>query len=81
MSNINLYVSNTSELNQKVTEYQSKGFKIETSTNKTVVMKKKGYSTALLIILILFLVIGAIIYYVLSKDEIVTISISENNQN
>lgn len=73
-------VENNEELNQKVQEFAMQGYSIESNVSGIVVMKRKTYNTGILIILILFFIIGGILYYLLSKPDVVTIKVNNKSQ-
>ncbi len=67
-------VNNTEELNFRVNNYVSSGYKVEIRENSYVKLVKDDFSWGIFIILFLFLVIGALIYWAVkngNKDEVI----------
>lgn len=73
---INDYVKDKKELNQKMQEYSFIGYKMKLATNNSVVMVKKDYNTVLLIVLLILGIFMGLVYYLLSDKYTVNIEIN-----
>lgn len=74
--------SSIEDLNQKVIDYESMGYKVENRSDNFVKLVKDDFSIGIFIILFLFLIIGALIYWAVksgTKDEVI-IRLEENSK-
>ena len=71
--NLNVEVKNENEFNQQLQMYLAQGYNMQSNFNGTAILKKKSFSMGVLIVLILLFFPGAILYYLLASEDIVTI--------
>lgn len=76
---ININVNNEKEFNQQIQMYLAQGYHMQSNFNGTAILSRKNYSTGLLIILLIFGVVLGLIYYLISSDDIVTITMNEDD--
>lgn len=70
---LNVETNNENEFNQQLQMYLAQGYSMQSNFNGTAILKKKSYSMGVLIVLILLFFPGAVLYYLLASDDVVTI--------
>ncbi len=78
---VNVNVKNENEFNQQLQTYITQGYNIQSNFNGTAILKKKSYSIGLLIVLTLLFFPLAVVYFLLSSDDVVTIRLNNEPQS
>lgn len=79
---IEVTVQSQKEFDDAIQRYIESEYELESNTDNTAVLRKKGFKLWIFIVLLLFLIIGAILYYFLSDDNVVVLKrISNSNHH
>ena len=70
---IEVTVQNQNEFDESIQRYIESGYELESKVGDTAILRKKGFKLWIFIVLVLFLIIGAVLYYFLSDDNVVVI--------
>lgn len=78
---IEVTVQSQKEFDDAIQRYIESGYELESNTDGTAVLRKKGFKLWIFIVLLLFVIIGAIVYYFLSDDNVVVLKRVSNSNH
>lgn len=70
---IEVTVQNQEEFDETIQRYLESGYELESNMDDTAILRKKGFKLWIFLVLLLFIFIGAILYYLLSDDNVVVL--------